>query len=218
MTTTESIIAAAISDCASECEKLDRLKETASAGQKIIEGLERDLSDLRANTASLEPRVRSSRHVSGQSLLVLERADLATIESQIDAQADRVFQCNTRAITLLQQVLNAILQKRKANIEATLERDFNLAGILVTPADLANRSRSVIEVQDVLHDVSRFRAREQRDAILDDVRTLRERSTPVISWAAHELDEDDLKLVDPGLVPIWRPSKAPATLSAPMLV
>jgi hypothetical protein len=71
--TSESISSteSAINDVDAELRKLDQLKETAIASQKTIEGLERDLSDLRANTGGLEARVRSSRHVSGASLLTL---------------------------------------------------------------------------------------------------------------------------------------------------
>ena len=96
--------------------------------------MEGDLSDLRANTAGLEPRVRSSRHASGVSLLALARADLVVIEGQINAQASTVVEVHRRAIGLLQQLHAEVLQCRKANVEAALEREFNFSKLHIPAA------------------------------------------------------------------------------------
>jgi hypothetical protein len=190
------LIESAISDCESEIGTLDELTSNAAASRETVNKLEAELAEIRSNVGNLEPRVRSSRHVSGQSLLTLERADLAAIESQIDTQADRVVEFARRAIGLLQELWSAVLAVRKTDIAEMLRGTFDLTRIVEPIEMLAAAAYPVIEVTKLDGSLFNYRLRNQRAASIDDARHLRERAAPLIAWA-KDLPNLKLNLADP---------------------
>jgi hypothetical protein len=199
-----SLVESAISECEHECETLDQLSENAATSRQTIQKLESDLVDIRANTAGLEPKLRSSRHVATGSTLTLEHADLAAIENQIDTQSDRVVQVGQRAKSLLAQIHAALLQSRKSGIEAMLEATFDLRLLRIHTPSFASAAFSVQEVEEFQGTIfqHRFLPRD-RDVAIDDARKLRERAAALLTMAENESGLE-LDIIDVELTPVQR--------------
>jgi hypothetical protein len=205
MMNTESfaLVESAISDCEHECETLDQLSANAATSRETIRKLESDIADLRVNTAGLEPKLRSSRHVAASSTLTLEHADLAAIETQIDAQSGRVVQVGQRAQSLLAQVWSALLESRKASVEASLRATFDFRQIHTPATEFSSAAYSVTEVEKIRATLFPHRwLPAERALAIHDARQLRTRSAVLLTMA-NELSE--LSIVDVELTPVVKP-------------
>jgi hypothetical protein len=207
-----SLVESAISDCEHECETLDQLSANAATTRATITKLEADLVDIRANTAGLEPKVRSSRHVAAGSTLTLEHADLAVIETQIGAQSDRIVQVGQRAKSLLAQVWSAVLATRKANVEAMLETTFDLRLLRIHTPSFSSAAFCVQEVEEFQGTLFQHRFRD-RNLEIDDARKLRERATALLTMAANE-SGIELDIVNVELTPVPKRKQTPTTTNA----
>jgi hypothetical protein len=199
-----TLIESAIADTEAELAKLSQLTDIATASRETIKKLEEDVADLHFNRGNLEPKVRSSRHVSATSLLTLERCDLAGFERGVDAQSDRATQFGARATALLQELYSVVLATRKAQIEEMIQRTFDLSRVHVPVEMLVAAAHVVTEAENVGNILFQYRTADERDIKLDDARQLRARSASLFQWA-RELPEISLNLVDPGIKPVIKP-------------
>jgi hypothetical protein len=126
-----------------------------------------------------EPKLRSSRHVAAGSTLTLEHADLAVIETQIDAQSDRVVQVGQRTQALLAQVWSALLASRKASVESSLRANFDFRQIHTSATEFSSAAFSVIEIEEIRGLLFNYRTSDERDIAIADARVMRERSADI---------------------------------------
>jgi hypothetical protein len=199
-----TLIESAIAEAEAELGKLSQLTDIATASRETIKKLEEDVADLHFNRGNLEPKVRSSRHVSATSLLTLERCDLEGFERGIDAQSDRAAQFGARATALLQELHAVVLAARKADIEEMVRRTFDLSKVRVPVEFLTAAAHTVLEVEEVGNILFQYRTADERDTKIDDARRLKARSAPLLEWA-RELPDLSLNFVDPGIKPVIKP-------------
>jgi hypothetical protein len=88
-----------------------------------------------------------------------------------------------RAIGLLQQLHAEVLQCRKANVEAALEREFNFSKLHIPVEQLSATAYAIIEDQKLGNLLFEYRMRDERHLSLNDARLLRTRSAPLRAWA-----------------------------------
>jgi hypothetical protein len=208
MTNTESLelVDSAINECENELAKLSQLTDIATASRETIKRLEEDVADLHFNRGNLEPKARASRLMSSTAMLELERADLSTINAQIDAQSDRVVQVGQRAQSILQQVWSTLLASRKAGVEASLRSTFDFRQIHTPATEFSSAAFSVIEVEEIRNTLFPHRwLPAERGLAIHDARQLRTRSAALLTMA-NELSE--LSIVDVELTPVVRPRQA----------
>jgi hypothetical protein len=205
-----SIVESALADVECELKKLDQQTSNAEASEQTIKRLEDDIFSLHTNAGDLAPKARAAALTNAQAYLEIERADCATLKAQVDAQANRVVAFAQRAKSLLSQVWSALLEARKASVEAMLEAKFDLVKVHIQASALSHASREVIEIAELQGSLFQYRyLPTERSLAIDDARQLRERSAGLLEMAVDELAE--LTIIDVALPPIVKAKPAPSS-------
>jgi hypothetical protein len=203
-----NLLESAISDCESEIKKHTSLTADAAARQAIIQKLETELSDLRANTNGLEQKARATRLTTTTAMISLERSDLTTLEGRIDVCANHIVQLERRAQGLLQQVWSEVRAVRKSAAERLLETHFDIRRVNAFAGQFPDVAYSVLELDELQDTLFHDRwLPAERDLVLHDARFIRSRSKALLAMAANELSAE-FTLINIELMPIAKPKQA----------